>query len=159
MAQEQCFSSQKSEACSLILQAGAIGEGGEIFILKMGIPVRISDMARDMISMSGFRPGEEIEIRYSGLRPGEKLYEELITEGEEIRKTGHEDIMVLATDGHRSMDEMNRHLDRLAELGRAGDGAGIKEYLRVVVPEYCPETDFSTPHHQRFPNDKQRLSG
>jgi FlaA1/EpsC-like NDP-sugar epimerase len=83
------------EAAQLILQAGAIGTGGEIFILKMGTPVRIADMARDLIRLSGFEPDTEIEIKEIGLRPGEKLYEELISEGEGIQETEHEDIMVL----------------------------------------------------------------
>ena len=83
------------ESCRLILQAGAIGSGEEIFILKMGIPIRIADMAHDIIRLSGFNPDEDIEIKYIGLRPGEKLFEELITEGEGIQETEHENIMVL----------------------------------------------------------------
>jgi len=83
------------EASQLILQAGAIGNGGEIFVLKMGTPIRIADMARDLIRLSGFEPDEEIEIKEIGLRPGEKLFEELITEGEGIQETGHEEIMVI----------------------------------------------------------------
>ena len=83
------------EACRLILQAGAIGNGEEIFILKMGVPIRIADMARDIIKLSGYIPDEDIEIKYIGLRPGEKLFEELITEGEGIQETEHEHIMVL----------------------------------------------------------------
>jgi len=87
------------EASQLILQAGAIGEGGEIFILKMGTPIRIADMARDLIRLSGFEPDTEIEIKEIGLRPGEKLVEELITEGEGIQETEHEEIMVLKPNG------------------------------------------------------------
>ncbi|MDI7261492.1 MAG: nucleoside-diphosphate sugar epimerase/dehydratase, partial [Thermodesulfobacteriota bacterium] len=75
------------EACRLILQAGAMGEEGEIFILNMGIPIKIEDMARDLIRRSGFKPDVDIEIKYIGLRPGEKLYEELITEGEGVVQT------------------------------------------------------------------------
>jgi len=82
------------EVSQLILQAGAIGNGGEIFILKMGTPIRIADMAWDLIRLSGFEP-DEIEIKKIGLRPGEKLFEELITEGEGIQETEHEEIMVL----------------------------------------------------------------
>jgi len=83
------------EACQLILQAGAMGNGGEIFILDMGTPIKISDMARDLIRLSGFEPDVDIKIEYIGLRPGEKLYEELITEGENIVPTRHKKIMVL----------------------------------------------------------------
>ena len=84
-----------SEASRLILQAGTLGEGGEIFILKMGTPVRIVDMARDLIRLSGKEPDTDIQLEFTGLRPGEKLYEELITEGEGIVPTRHEKIMVL----------------------------------------------------------------
>ena len=70
------------EACQLILQAGSMGQGGEIFILDMGTPIKISDMARDLIRLSGFEQEVDIKIEYIGMRPGEKLYEELITDGE-----------------------------------------------------------------------------
>ena len=83
------------EAAQLILQAMSMGQGGEIFVLDMGIPIKIADMARDLIRLSGFDPDRDIEIKYIPLRPGEKLYEELITEGEGITRTGHEKILVL----------------------------------------------------------------
>ena len=97
------------EACRLILQAGAIGSGEEIFILKMGIPIRIADMARDIIRLSGYKPDEDIEIKYIGLRPGEKLFEELITEGEGIQETEHEHIVVLKSEDRG---------DRRQEIGK-----------------------------------------
>ncbi|MCP3873102.1 MAG: polysaccharide biosynthesis protein, partial [Desulfobacteraceae bacterium] len=81
------------EAAQLILQAFTMGEGGEIFILNMGTPIKIADMAKDLIRLAGKKPDSEIKIKYTGLRPGEKLYEELITEGEGIVKTGHDKIM------------------------------------------------------------------
>jgi len=127
------------EAARLILQAGALGMGGEIFILKMGETVRIFDMARDIIKLSGLEPDEDIEIKEIGLRPGEKLHEELITEGERIQETEHEEIMVLRVDNHISMKEMNRHLKRLVNLAEAGDAKGIKEKLKEIVPEYEPQ--------------------
>ena len=81
----------------MILQAGAMGEGGEVFILKMGTPVKIADMARDLIRLSGKEPDVDIKIVFTGLRNGEKLYEELITIGEDILPTDHEKVMVLCS--------------------------------------------------------------
>lgn len=126
------------EATRLILQAGAMGNGGEIFILRMGTPVRISDMARDMITLSGYKPDEEIEIRYTGLRPGEKLYEELITEGEGILETEREEIMVLKADSCMPSKELEKHIRRLMKLADDGDGEGIKAELHELVAEYSP---------------------
>jgi FlaA1/EpsC-like NDP-sugar epimerase len=126
------------EASRLILQAGAMGQGSEIFILKMGTPVRISDMARDMISLSGFKPDEDIEIKYVGLRPGEKLFEELITEGEGIQPTRHDEIMVLQAEECVSLKDLNRHIKTLVKLADAGDGDGIRAELKRMVPEYEP---------------------
>jgi len=92
------------EACQLILEAGALGTGDEIFILEMGTPVKIADMARDLFRLSGKEPDWDIEVVFTGLRPGEKLYEELITEDEGVVKTEHEKIMVLRSEvgGRRS---------------------------------------------------------
>jgi FlaA1/EpsC-like NDP-sugar epimerase len=87
------------EAAQMIIQAGAMGEGGEVFILKMGTPVKILDMARDLIRLSGKEPDKDIKIVFTGLREGEKLYEELITVGEGIVPTKHEKIMALRSDG------------------------------------------------------------
>lgn len=151
-----------SEASQLILQAGAFGNGGEIFILKMGTPIRIADMARDLIRLSGFEPDTEIEIKEIGLRPGEKLFEELITEGEGICETEHSEIMVLRAesskvkgeraDGGGQMAEgsvqvgngltlkvLRKHIKRLVNYAEAGDGEKIREELRRIVPEYDPK--------------------
>ena len=131
------------EACQLILQAGAMGDGGEIFILEMGTPVKIADMARDMIRLSGKVPDQDIQIAYTGLRPGEKLYEELITQGEGIVKTAHEKIMVLKRDGHGS-DSAERdrtvrsQIDRLAAAATTFEPERIKAALKDIVPEYAP---------------------
>lgn len=125
------------EACQLILQAGAMGEGGEIYILDMGTPIKIVDMARDLIRLSGFEPDEDIEIEYTGLRPGEKLFEELITEGEGIVPTKHEKIVVLRG---QVCDQvmLNGHIDELSKLAHDHDADGIRKMLREVVPEYSP---------------------
>jgi FlaA1/EpsC-like NDP-sugar epimerase len=132
------------EACQLILQAAGFGGGGEIFILQMGTPVKIANMARDLIRLTGKEPDRDIKIEYTGLRPGEKLYEELITQGEGIVSTPHKTIMVLDTDGKwngqgtqeafRSWLYQNlNELYHLADLHRAED---IKEKLQCLVPEY-----------------------
>ena len=82
------------EACQLILQAGKMAKGGEIFVLDMGVPVKISYLAEQMIRLSGFSPNQDILIKYTGLRPGEKMYEELFYESEVIEKTSHEKILL-----------------------------------------------------------------
>jgi FlaA1/EpsC-like NDP-sugar epimerase len=125
------------ESCQLILQAGAMGEGGETFILDMGRPVKIADMAYDLIRLSGFEPGVDITVEFTGIRPGEKLYEELITEGEGIVPTGHEKILVLRG---KTCDQerLNRVIDEMAKLAYVQDGPGIKEKLKEIVEDYMP---------------------
>jgi FlaA1/EpsC-like NDP-sugar epimerase len=114
-----------------------MGEGGEIFILDMGTPIKIDDMARDLIRLSGLEQDVDIEIEYIGLRPGEKLYEELITEGEGILPTNHEKILVLKGI-ECNLDILNRKIDELAHLAREQDAEKIKEKLQEIVPEYRP---------------------
>jgi FlaA1/EpsC-like NDP-sugar epimerase len=128
------------EACKLILQAGALGEGGEIFILDMGTPIKIVDMARDLIRRSGFKPDVDIEIKEIGLRPGEKLHEELITEGEGIVRTPHEKIFVLRG-SHCDQTWLNQKLEDLVHLAWEQDAAGIKSKLKEIIPEYQPYVD------------------
>jgi len=127
------------EAAQLILQSGSMGEGGEIFILKMGEPVKIAQMAKELITLSGREPDSEIEITYIGLRAGEKLYEELITEGEGIIETAHEKIMVLRGERNLSCSLLNSHLELLAMHAKGLDSKGIKETLKMIVPEYLPD--------------------
>ena len=123
------------EASQLILQTGAMGNGGEIFILDMGTPIKIADMASDLIRLSGFEPGVDIKIEYTGLRPGEKLYEELITEGENIVPTSHEKIMVLKGI-ECELEFLNGKIDELARMAREQDSGKIKLKLKEIVPEY-----------------------
>jgi FlaA1/EpsC-like NDP-sugar epimerase len=132
------------EAVQLVLQAGAMGESGEIYILKMGRPVKILDMARDLIRLSGFEPDKDIRINITGLRPGEKLYEELITEGEGIVPTAHEKLMVLRSDGTgaengMSYRDMEERIEELLTLARKCDRRGIQLKLWEIVPEYKPQ--------------------
>jgi FlaA1/EpsC-like NDP-sugar epimerase len=126
------------EAAQLILQAGAMAEGGEIFLLDMGQPVRIVDLARELIRLYGYEPDRDIEIQYTGLRPGEKLYEELITEGEGIVKTDHEKILVVRGN-HYDLSLLLDQVERLLTTSKTYDAVQIKKTLRNIVPEYTPE--------------------
>jgi FlaA1/EpsC-like NDP-sugar epimerase len=103
------------EASQLVLQAGAMGNGGEIFILDMGEPVKIVDLARDLITLSGFHPGVDIEIRFDGVRPGEKLFEELATDAEHADKTTHPKIFI-GRIGSPAWAAVSRSVDELVAL-------------------------------------------
>lgn len=136
------------ESAQLILQAFTMGEGGEIFILEMGTPVKIVDMARDLIRLSGKEPDIDIEIKFIGLRPGEKLYEELITEGEGIVKTEHEKILVLRDERlsgdieyYNKLDGLDEQIKELTHLADMHDAKGIKAKLKEIVPEYAISDD------------------
>ena len=122
------------EAAQLVLQASAYANGGEIFVLDMGKPVKIADLAKKMISLSGLRLGEDIDIVYSGLRPGEKLYEELLMDEEGLRKTAHSKIFV-GQPIEITPDELQAKLDVLSEA-ITKDNRAIKEAVAQVVPTY-----------------------
>jgi FlaA1/EpsC-like NDP-sugar epimerase len=126
------------EAAQLVLQAGAMGKGGEIYVLHMGKPVKIVDLARDMITLSGLRPGTDIEIKFSGIRPGEKLYEELLSEGEHIGDTAHPKIGIWK---HRPEDPaaVRRGIDVLIAVADQAEDAQIRSLLAQLVPEYAPQ--------------------
>ena len=135
------------ESTQLVLQAAAMGKGGEIFILKMGTPVKIADMARDLIRLSGKEPDVDIKIIYTGLRDGEKLYEELITEGEDILSTGHEKIMVLRSNDHANgvnhlqsiRQKLDEDIEELVKCSLYHNAGTIKKKLKEIVPEYTPQ--------------------
>lgn len=120
------------EAAQLVLQAGAIAQGGEVFVLDMGEPVKILDLARDLIELSGFNPEGEIPIVFTGIRPGEKLYEELLTAEEGTMASKHEKIYV-ANLRPISKDKLNRGLQKLRTLADAGE---IIAVLEELVPYY-----------------------
>ncbi|MFH2067792.1 MAG: nucleoside-diphosphate sugar epimerase/dehydratase [Pseudomonadota bacterium] len=132
------------EAAQLIMQAFTMGQNGEIFILEMGIPVKIVDMAKDLIRLSGKRP-EEIEVKFTGLRPGEKLYEELITEGEGIVKTKHEKIMVLKNGSgcieENQKKQFEKKINELVEIAKKLDAKALKQKIKEIVPEYTVSDD------------------
>lgn len=126
------------EASQLILQAGSMGEGGDIFILNMGTPVRIDDLARDLIRLAGLEPEVDIPITYIGLRPGEKLFEELVTEGEGITPTSHEKILVLRGKDC-NLEVLNSKIDELIRMAYRYDGEDIKATLRDLVGDHGAE--------------------
>lgn len=126
------------EAAQLILQAGAMGKGGEIYLLKMGEPIKIVKLAEDLIKLMGFEPEKDIKITFSGLRPGEKLYEELITKGEGIVPTPHEKIMVLQGNG-KTCEEIEGDLTELATAAKNHNASEIKNILKRIIPEYVPD--------------------
>lgn len=123
------------ESVSLILQAGAMGEGGEIFVLDMGDPILIKDLAEQMIKLSGKEPGRDIEIVYTGLRPGEKLFEEIFHESENLKGTAHPKLLLA---GSRQCDWkwLTGELKELERASTSRDKSLIVKHLRSVVPEY-----------------------
>jgi FlaA1/EpsC-like NDP-sugar epimerase len=124
------------EAAQLILQSGSMGEGGEMFILKMGDPVKIVDMACELMHLTGRTPDTDVAIEYIGLRPGEKLYEELITVGEGIAETHHEKIMALRGEQFIELARLRPLIDTLEAAATQLDGRMIKKRLQQIVPEY-----------------------
>lgn len=128
------------EAVQLVLQASSMGHGGEIFVLDMGVPVRIVDLARNLIRLYGFDPDQEVRIVFTGLRPGEKLFEELQLDGEGIKPTAHEKIRVL-NGGEPNFLQVRAWLDDLSALVEAKNVSGLILKLKEIVPEYRPSRE------------------
>ena len=128
------------EAVGLVLQCGAQGSGGEIFVLDMGKPVRIVELAEQLIQLHGLRPYEDIDIEFVGLRPGEKLFEELQHAGEDTLDTQHPKILRFGCEAE-SIEEMKRTLETLEHAVVEGNPHRMKELLKLAVPEYRPYLD------------------
>jgi len=128
------------EASQLVIQAGALGKGGEVFVLDMGEPVKIMELAEDLIALSGFTPYEDIDIDVIGLRPGEKLYEELLCDNEDNIATEHERIFI---NNLEAVDQefLNRHLNKLEKLAENAAGSEIVSALVDLVDTYQPRRD------------------
>ena len=123
-----------SEAVSLVLQAGAYAKGGEIFVLDMGDPVKIDDLARNLIELSGLKVGEDIEIQYTGLRPGEKLFEELLMAEEGLKETANKLIHIgkpIEMDGELFIRQL-----KLLKKEADNDSPLIKQLVSEIVPTY-----------------------
>ena len=132
------------EATQLVIQAGVMGKSGEILLLDMGTPVKIVDLARDMITLSGFRPDIDIKIEFKGMRPGEKLFEELRTSGEDILPTHHHKIFVWQS-RYCTLEDMESVLVRLRTVTDGVSLAEVQAALRSVVLEYQPTAGPAEP--------------
>lgn len=128
------------EAVSLVIQAGAMGQGGEIFVLDMGEPIKIVDLAENMIRLSGLEPEHDIEVEFIGVRPGEKLTEELFGGDEEMMPTTHSKIR-LARHAEFDVEVLNRGIERLEKAATAGGAEAIVAELRAILPDYQPRAD------------------
>jgi len=133
-----------TEAVLLVLQAGSMGKGGEVFVLDMGEPVKIIDLAREAIRLSGFEPDRDIPIVFTGIRPGEKLFEELLTAEEGTERTENKNIFKAKLSFELQNGEFTENLMRLEALSKVGDTEGIVEVLKRMIPTFAPHHPF--PH-------------
>lgn len=132
------------EAVQLVIQAGAFAEGGEVFILDMGKPVKIADLARDLIKLSGLTPDKDIQVVYTGIRPGEKLFEEIMSKEEGATATKHDRIFVGRPLG-QSAEKLHQ---LLVELQTLQDANAIRMKLKEIVPTYQIAGEDATDHHR-----------
>ena len=126
------------EAVQLLLQAAVLGKGGEAFVLDMGEPVKIVDLARDLIDLSGLEVGRDIDIVFTGMRPGEKLFEELFMPGEDYQRTTHDKIFIASNASRLVPDGLDQFVDALTAVAVRGDGAAIMRGLQGLIPEFRP---------------------
>ena len=133
------------EAAELVIQAGAMGEGGDVFVLDMGEPVKIYELARRLINLSGMEvkdennPEGDIEIVFTGLRPGEKLYEELLI-GDEVQSTMHKQIF-RAEEEYLSEEELEVYIDAIKEAEKGGNLIALRDILKKVVTGFIPDDE------------------
>jgi FlaA1/EpsC-like NDP-sugar epimerase len=130
------------EAARLVIQAGALAQGGEVFLLDMGEPVKIYDLATQMIRLSGLIPGDDIAIEITGLRPGEKLYEELLISGDNVRHTCHPQIYS-SQEYFIPWSTLESLLFQLFRSTAQNDTASTRSLLKRLVPEYSPKSSFT----------------
>jgi FlaA1/EpsC-like NDP-sugar epimerase/EAL domain-containing protein (putative c-di-GMP-specific phosphodiesterase class I) len=146
------------EAVQLLLQAAVLGDGGQVFMLDMGQPVRIVDLAKDLIRLSGYELGKDIDIVFTGLRPGEKLFEELFIPGETYDKTEHEKILILGNASRIVRENIEQDIEALCQAAHRNDANLIVFLLEQLVPEYIP--GYSTVNlHADIGNEKTDIAG
>jgi len=131
------------EAARLVIQSGAMGKDGEIFILDMGTPMRILDLATEMIRLAGKEPGVDMQIKFIDLRPGDKLHEELLTKREGVSATRHKKIYIARPD-QIDVEGLHRAIDALGQLAEVSDRKGIIKKLCDIVPDYTPSSYWSS---------------
>lgn len=147
------------EACQLVLQAASMGEGGEIFILDMGEPMKIIDLARDLIRLSGLKPDIDIPISFTGIRPGEKLFEEIATDAENADKTKHPKIFV-GRQLARDLEDIVPQVRLLSELANGASGDRLRRAILEVVPDYsgAPDRPSEPPRTRDSQTDTPHLA-
>jgi FlaA1/EpsC-like NDP-sugar epimerase len=163
------------EAVQLVLQAATMGEGGELFVLDMGEQIKVIDMARDLIRLSGYTE-EEIEIKITGMLPGEKMYEELFYETDRVEQTSHAKILVCRRNYARDLlakgrndtagkqkkpnkSSLQTHVTKLIEAAQEGKVADVTRTFHELVPQYCPTFGEDTEHHGKKPTSKEGTQG
>ena len=148
------------EASKLVIQAGAYGKGGEVFILDMGEPVKILDLAEDLIRLAGLEVGKDIEIKFTGIRPGEKLYEELLTASEGITATKNKKIFI-AKPEEVNEEELMMQVNKLKEAAFRANPREVIEAYKVIVPTFSPNRDmiYNEKKKQPFEKDSTPAAG
>jgi len=142
------------EAVHLVLQAMLLGKGGEIFVLDMGDPLKIADLAREVIEFSGLQIGRDIDIEFTGIRPGEKLFEEMFLQSDSYERTPDQKIFVSLNGSHHSpaslpeqevTEDFDSRVNTLVEAARSSDQHLIFRYLKQLVPDYKVENGLAAP--------------
>ncbi len=146
------------EAVQLVLQASVLGDGGQVFVLDMGQPVKIMDLAQDLITLSGFEVGRDIDIKVSGIRPGEKLYEELFIEGEAYGRTRHQKIFIASNASSLVPTSLENKIDELMIAADADNRTAIMHSLKNLIPEFKP-TGFTFDKAYKFVHDTPESNG
>jgi FlaA1/EpsC-like NDP-sugar epimerase len=135
------------EACSLVLEAATMGNGGEIFLFDMGEPVKILDLARKMIKLAGYEPDKDIAVKFTGLRPGEKLYEELLNAEEKVVPTHHKKILIAKTQDNSNANVVNEII-KLIDLANDSRDSEVVQQMKAILPEYISNNSV----HQLYDN-------